>query len=173
MPFGGLNYSSTYSGVIHLVRLSFNICCTYINDNQLYDRSYLEHLKHLKLTPDRTIQVNMKFNPNKCVLFGQKLEFLGFEVSTEGISPIKAKIDTILLAAVLTDKSGLIRGFISMVGFYRRHIHQFAQRTIELTNLLKRNVLFIWEPKHQREFEDLKDAISNAAILNYPDHEKL
>jgi transposase InsO family protein len=55
-----------------------------------------------------------------------------------------------------------------MVGFYRRHVHYFCQYTIHLTNLLKKNAPFIWTSDHQREFDALKEAISNATLLNYP-----
>ncbi|KAG2198945.1 hypothetical protein INT46_006337, partial [Mucor plumbeus] len=130
-----------------------------------------EHLDHLKQIFDRMIEVNMKLNPNKYVLFKNKLDFLGFEVSTKDISPIKSKVEAILQTNAPKDKTG-VRAFINMIGFYRRHIPQFAQRTFALTNLLKKNAAFIWESGHQIEFEGLTETLANAAMLVYPDSTK-
>lgn len=75
---------------------------------------------------DRMIEVKMKLNPNKCNLFKKKLEFLGFEISIEEITPIKSKVDAIQLIESPKDKTG-VKTFINMVDFYCKHIHQFAQ----------------------------------------------
>lgn len=101
------------------------------------------------------------------MLFKDQLEFLGFQVPTQGIAPIPSKVDAIKLVSSPKDKSG-IRAFINMVGFYRRHIDHFSDRTIEITNLLKKNVPFVWESKHEAEFTSLKEAIANSVMLHYP-----
>lgn len=147
----------------------FDFCSAYIDDNQVFSRSYSDHLRRLELVFDRMIQVNMKLNPNKCTLFSNKLEFLGFEVSTRGIAPIQSKVEAILKLQEPKDKT-CVRAFLNtMVGFYRRHIPQFAQRTFALTNLLKKNAPFVWTPNnHQLEFNGLKEALVNAAMLVYP-----
>lgn len=118
---------------------------------------------------DSKIEVKMKLNASMCNLFKKKLEFLGFEISTtEEIGPIKSKVDAIQLIESPKDNTG-VRDFINLVGFYSRHIHQFAQRSLALTNLLKKNAPFIWTQGHQRKFDSLKKAVANAAMLRYPD----
>lgn len=170
MHFGVRNGSSTFSRAIHLALQDFDFCSTYIDDNQVFSQSYSDHhLCHLELVFDRImIQVNMKLNPNKCTLFRNKLEFLGFEVSTRGIAPIQSKVEAILKLQEPKDKTD-VRAFLNMTGFHRRHIPQFAQRTFALTNLLKKNAPCVWAPNNQLEFNGLKESLVNAAaMLVYP-----
>ncbi|CEP08716.1 hypothetical protein [Parasitella parasitica] len=171
MPFGVRNGPSIFARAIYLALKDFPLCATYIDDNQVFSETYQDHLKHLKLVFDRMIEVNMKLNPNKCNLFRNSLEFLGFEISTTGIAPIRSKVDAILSAEPPKDKSG-VRAFINMVGFYRRHVHHFAQLTVAMNSLLKKNVPFEWREEHQREFDLIRKGIADAALLRYPDPRK-
>lgn len=111
----------------------------------------------------------MKLKPNKCTLFNNKLEFVGFEVLTKGIAPIRSKVDAIVLWVEPPKHKSGVRGFLNMAGFYRRHIPQFAQQTFALTNLLKENAPFIWGSEQRSEFQGLKEALTTAALLVYPD----
>ena len=45
MPFGVRNVPSTFSRAIHLALRDFNLCTTYIDDNQVYSNTYQDHLK--------------------------------------------------------------------------------------------------------------------------------
>jgi hypothetical protein len=58
-------------------------CAVYIDDYQIFSSSFEEHMVHFEKVLDRMIEVNMKLLPDKCVLFRDRLEFLGFEVSIQ------------------------------------------------------------------------------------------
>jgi len=49
-------------------------------------------IQNLKKVLSRLRKVNLKVNPNKCILFRQKIEYLGHVISSEGISTDDDKI---------------------------------------------------------------------------------
>ena len=65
-----------------------------------------------------------------------------------------------------------IRGFLGCVEYYRRFIDGYARKAIPLTELLKKDVEFIWNLDRQRTFEELKSALTKAPILSPPDWKK-
>lgn len=170
MPFGVVNGPSTFSRAIYLALQEFipEFCVAYIDDCTVFSSNFNDHLIHLEKVLDRLIEVNMTLNPDKCNLFQDRIEFLGFEVSSHGVLPLKVKVDKVALITTPKNKTD-IRAFVNMAGFYRRHIPYFSRYTVNMTNLLKKDTEFIWTDKHQEEFEGLKTALVNATQLNYPD----
>lgn len=173
MPFGVINGPATFSRAIYLALQDFipSFCQAYIDDCTVFSSSFEDHIVHLNKVLDRLIEVKMKLNPNKCNLFTNSIEFLGFQVSVDGVLPLKSKVEKALSFPPPKNKTD-IRAFINMIGFYRRHIPNFSEYTINLTNLLKKTVEFQWNEDRQREFDKLKQALVNATMLKFPDHNK-
>ena len=61
-----------------------------------------------------------------------------------------------------------VRAFLGLVGYCRKFIKGFAKIAKPLT-LLTRQVKFDWTPSHHKAFLTLKEAITQAPILHYPD----
>ena len=63
-----------------------------------------------------------------------------------------------------------------MVNFYRKFIPQCAKILASLNSLLQgipagRNANLSWNEEASTAFEDIKVALSNAKLLNYPQHD--
>ena len=58
--------------------------------------------------------------------------------------------------------------FLGLCGFYRKFIFRFAQISKILSDLLKKDIPFIWTEEHQKAFELLKQKLCKAPILIYP-----
>ena len=61
---------------------------------------------------------------------------------------------------------------MGLAGYYLRFIEGFSSSARPLSDLLKKTVAFEWTQKHQQIFEDLKNALCIAPVLQYPDIEK-
>ena len=61
-----------------------------------------------------------------------------------------------------------LRSFLGMTNYYRTSIPNYALKSAQLTDLLKKNSKFNWQPKHQQAFQELKQALVSAPILAYP-----
>jgi hypothetical protein len=62
-----------------------------------------------------------------------------------------------------------IRSILSHAGFYRRFIKYFSKISEPLTNLLQKDVLFVFYDDCKEAFETLKKALTTAPIVQPPD----
>src|SRR4051812_19087442 len=62
-----------------------------------------------------------------------------------------------------------IRSFLGHVGFYRRFIKEFSKTSRPLTNLLQKDVPFVFDEDCKEAFEVLKKAFITAPIVQPPD----
>ena len=49
-------------------------------------------LKELEQVLDRILHANLKLKAKKCFLFRQEVEYLGHEVSGDGVRPLRGKV---------------------------------------------------------------------------------
>ena len=115
----------------------------------------------------------MVINPAKCVFGASSLDFLGHHVSTNGITPLRKKVQAIQAFPPPTSTRTL-REFLGLINFYHRFIPHCAQLLNPLTDLLS--------AKHTRTpfqlnaaaltaFEATKAALANATMLTHPSSE--
>jgi hypothetical protein len=93
---------------------------------------------------------------------------LGHLVSERGIEVDKSKIEVIERLPPPINVKG-IRSFLGHAGFYRRFIKDFSHIARPLTNLLAKDVPFVFDEACLRSFEFLKKALISAPIIQPPD----
>ena len=65
-----------------------------------------------------------------------------------------------------------MKQFLGLVGYYRRFISDFAKISKPLTQLLEKDISFLWGPEQQKAFEILRDKLCSEPLLQYPDFNK-
>ena len=93
---------------------------------------------------------------------------LGHKIPERGIEIDKAKVDATEKMPCPKDIKG-IRSFLGHVGFYRRFIKDFSKISRPLTNILQRDVPFVFYDDCVEAFETLKKALTSAPIVQPPD----
>ncbi|KAI3808911.1 hypothetical protein L1987_24874 [Smallanthus sonchifolius] len=67
-----------------------------------------------------------------------------------------------------------VRSFLGLVGYYRRFIKDFSRIAVPLTALTRKAIKYEWGPKQSEAFETLKQKLTQAPILSFPeDHKSL
>ena len=117
------------------------------------------------------INANLQFKASKCLFGAEKVTFLGFEISADGIRKEPAKLRAITDLPAPKDAQGL-RRVLGMLSSYREFVPKFAMIAEPLYNLTRKSVKFVWMKKHADAFNELITVLqknANLAHFSYTD----
>ncbi|XP_073001510.1 uncharacterized mitochondrial protein AtMg00860-like [Typha latifolia] len=140
-------------------------------DNILvYNRSWKEHLVHLREVLQILKDNELKVKKSK-YLWGQPIvEYLGHIISVAGVEADPAKVQNMVRWQIPKTPKKL-RGFLGLTGYCHRFIANYGKIAAPLTSLLK-NGGFHWIEAATKAFEALKKAMTTALVLALPDFTK-
>jgi hypothetical protein len=92
-------------------------------------------------------------------------------VSQEGIATDPSKVYVVVNWPVPSSAKEL-QSFLGLAGYYRKFVRNFGLIAKPLTELLRKNSLFVWTTEHDTSFSLLKEALSSAPVLALPDFTK-
>jgi hypothetical protein len=65
-----------------------------------------------------------------------------------------------------------LMSFLGLAEYYRKFVHHFGAIARPLTDLFKKNTVFLWHDEHDLAFKTLQSALVTAPILALPDFSK-
>ncbi|CAO2152150.1 unnamed protein product [Urochloa humidicola] len=139
MPFGLANVPVTFQAMMNNILLPFLhwFVLVFFDDILIYSSSWSEHLRHVR-TVFRTLQDHQLFHKKpKCELGRPSVAYLGHVISVDGMAMDKQKVWAVLDWPVPT-LARAVRGFLGLVGYYRRFICDFGTIAVPLTALLRK-----------------------------------
>ena len=173
MPFGLMNAPATFQRTMEIVLrgLIGKTCFVYLDDVIVIVKTFQQHLQNLEQILVRFKEVGLKIKLSKCQFIQQEVKYLGHIVSSRGVQLNPEKIEAIQNFP-LPKNIRQLRGFLGLVGYYRRFIPQFAQHAKSLTALLKKKAPFKWEINQESDFKYLKDSLITQPLLRYPNFQE-
>ena len=127
MPFGLSNAPSPFMRVMTQVLKPFmgKFLVVYFDDILIYSKSRKQHLDHLTQVCTTLRKESLYVNLKKCSFFTNRVVFLGFIVSSEGVSADPQKVQAIV-EWPKPKNIHEIRRFHGLASFYRRFIKGFS-----------------------------------------------
>jgi hypothetical protein len=107
---------------------------------------------------------------SKCEFGATSVAYLGHIISAKGVAMDTSKVEAVTSWPIPKAPRGL-RGFLGLVGYYKKFIKEFGLIVAQLTKLLKKEG-FQWSPEADSAFQALKHALSSAPVLQLPDFER-
>ena len=165
------------------------IAMPYLDDVVVFNRTFNEHVDHLRRVLRHLKEHGVKLKPQKCNLFKREVCFLRHIVSKRGYT-----MDPKGVKAVESLKNtgpttiGEVRHLVGLLSYYRRYIPNFSRTAKPLYDLLNatngtkqtnsRNGYLAastkiqWTDKHQESLEKLIGYLTSQPIMAYPDYSK-
>lgn len=173
MPFGLCNAPATFQSLMDTLFQPLIARClfVYIDDLLIYSRTFEDHLKHIREVLDILAENDLYAREDKCRFARSSLFFCGHVVSREGIRCQSHKIKAVQ-AWPIPKSASHVRRFIGLAGYYRRFIPKFSQIAGPLTDLTQASTPFVWSSEAARAFNNLKQLLTTAPVLQLPDYSK-
>jgi hypothetical protein len=170
----GLTNSSTY--FMYLMNSVFmpeldKFVVVFTDDILVYSRNEQEHTMHLHTVLQRLRDHRLYAKLSKCDFWLREIKILGHTISQDGVSVDPEKVQEVMDWKPPTSVRQ-IRGFLGLVGYYRRFIPDFSRIAKPMTELLKKGVKYEWIQKCEDAFHALRQHLTTAPVLAQPDNTK-
>ena len=161
--------SSSFSRLTALIFRDVQKAITYIDDVLTHSETHFEQRQILQECFNRMRQYNMKFNIKKCVFGATDVTYLGYKISSHGVSPANDKVQAIkAFQAPTTMKE--VRAFIGFCNYFRRMIPNFSRMAHPLIAMTRKDAG--WKAgelpaEAMRSFDQLKTALSEQPVIGF------
>lgn len=140
----------------------------FIDDILIYSKTEEEHVRHLEAVLEILRRNVLKAKFSKCHFWEKEMKFLGHVISEEGISVDPGKISAIQDWKKPTTPRE-IRSILGLAVYYRKFVKDFSKLAYPLNKLTMKNAKFIWTPKCEESFQELKRRLTTAPVLSIID----
>ena len=169
MPFGLCNAPATFQRLMEkvlsgAVREKYLI---YLDDILVMGQTFEEHINNLRMVFDCLLKAGLRLKPGKCKLVRKQVEYLGYVVSSTGISADPKKVLAVQGFPRPTELRAL-RAFLGLTSYYRRFIPCYSSIAQLLYSLTRKNAPYQWTEACENAFVGLKDCLTQAPVLAYP-----
>ena len=174
MPFGLSNAPSTFMRLMNHVLRAYlgRFVVVYFDDILIYSKTLDEHLEHVRIVLEALRTENLYAKLKKCTFCMDRLVFLGFVVSAQGLEVDEEKVKAIKEWPVPKNVTE-VRSFHGLASFYRRFVKDFSTIAAPLTSIIKKEVGFQWGEEQQKAFENLKGKLTSAPVLALPNFDSI
>jgi hypothetical protein len=173
MPFGLTNAPSTFIRLMnHVLRVFIGkFVVVYFDDILISSKNLFEHLDHLRNVLNVLRSENLYANLKKCTFCIEKIMFLGYVITAQGIEMDEEKLKVIRdwPAPKLVSE---VRSFHGLACFYRRFVKDFSTIAAPLNEVVKKLVGFKWGEGQELTFVLLQKKLCFAPVLALPDFMK-
>lgn len=172
MPFGLTNAPSAFQVLMNEVFKPFlrRFVLVFFDDILVYSRNFSEHVGHLRRVLEILKDQKLFAKLSKCKFGLEVIDYLGHIITAHGVKADPRKIQSMLEWPIPKTLKAL-RGFLGLIGYYRKFIRNYGVIAARLSDLLKKNA-FAWNEIANQAFEELKGAVTQPPVLKLPDFSK-
>ena len=164
IPFGLTSSGAAFQRLLDHVLAGIPGCVHYLDDIAVTGRNQEQHDFRLQQVLHRLKEVNLTINEAKSTFRQAQIDFCGYRLSAEGISPLQCHTAAITGAPPPATKKEL-RSFIGLCGWFSKFIPNYASTILPMLKLLRQDAEFEWTEDVDASFQNIKTAITSATCL--------
>ena len=173
MPFGLTNAPATFNCLMSDIFRKHldDFVLVFFDDILVYSKDPEHHELHVRHVLDLLRQHKLYAKKSKCTFSSEKVEYLGFIISKDGVATDPAKVEAVKNWPSPKNIRE-VRRFLGLTGWYRVFIPSYARIASPITSTLKKNKVFTWTRSAEEAFNLLKQALISVPILALPNFAK-
>ena len=179
LPMGLRNSAQSFQRLLDTILHDIDNIYVYLDDILIWSKNEKEHKQTLDKLFERLSENGLALSLGKCVFGVSSIQFLGYQVTTEGIQPLPRKVDAIVKFPTPTKPRALL-GYLGALNYYRRCLPsvdgQLPAQVLQPLYLAatsktpKVKFTETWKTMGlQKNFEQSKKMLILAANLQHPD----
>ena len=137
-----------------------------LDDIIIFSESLEEHIQHVRSILAVLREHKLYAKVEKCEFHKDRMTFVGYMVSTEGIGMDPAKVSAIVdwpVPKIVKE----VQSYLGFANFYRKFINNYSSLASPLTSLTRKTAKFCWSPEAEAAFRSLQQAFTTAPILQH------
>ena len=169
-PMGLQGSPASFARLMDYIMRSLAGVITYIDDLLVHSGSHQEHLRHLEAVLLRFRKYGLKINANKSIWGAKEVQYLGYTLKPEGVSPSKDKMMAIRDFKPPTSPKQ-IREFVGVCNYFRFLVRDFSRKAAPLLKLTKASEKWrggTLPPEALKAFEALKADLVSEPVVAHP-----
>lgn len=169
LPFGIASAPAIFQQAMEQVLVGLDHVVVYLDDILVTGTSTDDHLKKLSEVFKRLAAVGLRLKKGKCEFLLDEVEYLGFKISQQGISPSESKVEAIRNAPEPQNQTQL-RAFLGLVNYHRKFVPELATLLEPLNRLLCQGQKSHWDrlpTEAEHAFQRVKQKLARAPCLDH------
>ena len=169
-PMGLQGSPASFARLMDHIMRGIEGVLTYIDDVLVHAKGPEEHLRILEEALLRMRKFGMKLNMDKSIFAADEVQYLGYTVSSKGVSLSTDKLKAIKEAKA-PQSIKQIREFVGLTNYFRFLVPNFSRISTVLTSLIKKGSGYTCGvmPREAIEaFEKLKNYLCTPPIVGFP-----
>lgn len=167
MPFGLINAPASFQRLMERVvgDLRWKGVLVYLDDVLIHTEAVSTTLDMLEETFRRFREARLTIKMSKCDFFPASIEYLGHIIEAGLLRPNPKRIEKLRKITAPRNVREL-RGLLGHFSYYREYIPQFAEHSAVLTDLLKKDKVFRWDPSFSEIIVYFIDQLTKVTLAN-------
>ena len=171
-PFGLTNAGQTYSRMVsHAISLSHNQdhSMSYLDDIITHSKDLEQHAIHIEKILSMHAKYGLKLNLKKCQIFQSTVQYLGHNVSKDGITMLNSHVKRIM-DWPLPETGKKLQQFLGFVNYYSSFIPEYGTLVAKMNAMRNIKGPLEWTDELKNNFLQLKRAFEKSPTRAYPDY---
>ena len=148
------------------------VVCVYLGNILIFTKTLSEHWNIMQRVLECLWEHKLYLKLEKCKFEQRQIEYLRVIVLEGQVEMDPVKVSGVAEWPTPQNKKE-VQSFVGFVNFYQRFIKDFSHHAPALFDLTKKDVGWKWEELEQVAFNGLKELITSAPVLIFPDNSHL